>query len=120
MLADQDDDQHKDGEQQVFDRAEILRGVAAAKELRRPKSAQTDGSTTVPVTTEGSSLRSGFRKKAQHCLKQAADQGRAHDCAVGQYAAAHRGCDRAEYPDEAGGGAHDDRHLAADGPMEYS
>ena len=28
MLADQDDDQHKDGEQQVFDRAEILRGVA--------------------------------------------------------------------------------------------
>ena len=32
-------------------------------------------STTVPVTTEGSSLRSGFRKKPQHCLKQAADQG---------------------------------------------
>ncbi len=60
-------------------------------------------------------MRSGFRKKPSTVSNRPPIRGRAHDCAVGQYATAHRGCDRTEYPDEAGGGAHDDRHLAADG-----
>ena len=116
VLADQDDDQHKDGEQQVFDRAEILRGVAAAEGVYTDRNqAQTDGKHHRAGNDRGQQLAQRLQKEAQHGLKQAADQGRAHDCAVGQHTAAHRGCDRAEYPDEAGGGAHDDRHLAADG-----
>ena len=90
MLADQDDDQHKDGEQQVFDRAEILRSVAAAEGVYADRDqAQTDGKHHRAGNDRGQQLAQRLQKEAQHCLKQAANQGRAHDRAVGQYAAAH-------------------------------
>ncbi len=75
-------------------------------------------STTVPVTTEGSSCAAA--SKAEHCLKQAAENGRAHDCAVGQYAAAHRGCDRTEYPMKPEEVPMMIGTLPPMGPMEYS
>lgn len=64
MLADQDDDQHKDGEQQVFDRAEILRGVAAAEGVYTDRNqAQTDGKHHRAGNDRGQQLAQRLQKK---------------------------------------------------------
>ena len=69
--------------------------------------------TTVPVGGEEPPQR--LQEEAQHCFKQAADDGRAHNGPIGDNTAAHSSGNAVEYPDKAGGGTHDDGNLAADG-----
>ncbi len=81
---------------------------------------QTDGKHHRAGNDRGQQLAQRLQKEAQHGLKQAADQGRAHDCAVGQYAAAHRSCDTAEYPMKPEQVPMMIGTLPPMGPMEYS
>ena len=63
----------------------------------------------------GEELPQRLQEEAQNRLEQAADDGCAHDGAIGDHTAAHGGGDAVEHADEAGGRAHDDGDPAAHG-----
>lgn len=63
----------------------------------------------------GEELPQRLQEEAQNHLEQAADDGCAHDGAIGDHTAAHGGGDAVEHADEAGGRAHDDGDPAAHG-----
>ena len=116
MLEYQNHHQHEDCQQQVFHGAKVFRGIAAAEGVdAHGNQAQTDGHDHGAGDHSGEEFPQGFQEKAQYALKQAADDGGSHDGAVGDDAAAHGSGNAVEDPDEAGGGAHDDGNLTANG-----
>ena len=116
MLEDQDHHQHENRQQQIFHGAEVLGGIAAAKGVdAHGDQAQTDGHDHGAGDHRGEEFPQRLQEEAQHAFKQAADDGGAHNRAIGQHTAAHGGGNAVEHPDEAGGSTHDDGHSAADG-----
>ncbi len=114
MLEEEDDHQHKDGQQQVLHRAEVLGCVAAAEGVdAHGDEGQADGQHDRAGDHRREQLAQGLQKDAQHALEQAAQNGCAHHGAVGRNAAAHGGSHAVEHAQEARAGTHDDRHLAA-------
>ena len=91
--------------------------VAAAKGIDAHRNqAQTNGHHHRTSDNRGEELAQGFQEEAQHGFKQAANDGGPHDGPVGHHPAAHGGGHGIEDPNKAGGGTHDDGHLAAHGP----
>ena len=113
MLEEQDHAQHEQRQQEIFHGAEVLGCVSTAEGVdAHGDQAQADGHDHRAGDHRREEFAQGLEEKAQHALKQAADDGRTHNGAVGDDAAAHGGGHTVEYPDEAGGGAHDDGNLA--------
>ena len=116
MLEDQDDHQHEQSQQQVFHGAEVLGFVAAAKGVdAHGDQRQTDGKHHGTRDHRGKELPQRLQEKAQHALKNAADDRGTHDGTVGQYTAAHGAYHTVEHPDKTGAGTHDNGHAAAHG-----
>ena len=116
VLEDQDDHQHEQSQQQVFHGAEVLGLVAAAKGVdAHGDQRQTDGKHHGTRDHRGEELPQGLQEKAQHALKNAADDRGTHDGTVGQHTAAHGAYHTVEHPDKTGAGTHDDGHAAAHG-----
>ena len=116
MLEEEDNHQHEDGQQQVLHGAEVLGCIAAAKGVDAHRDQrQTDGQHHRACDHRGEELAQGLEEEAQHRFEQAAQNGRAHNGAVGQHAAAHGSRHAVENAEEAGRGAHDDGNLTAHG-----
>ena len=116
MLEEKDDHQHEEGQQQIFHRAEILGFVAAAEGVDAHRDqGKTDGKHHGAGDDGGEQLAQGLEEDAQHALKDAAQNGGAHDGTVGRHAAAHGGSHAVEDAQKARRRAHDDGHLAAHG-----
>ena len=114
MLEEQDHHQHEHGQQQVFRGTEVLGCVAAAKGVdTHGDQGQTDGQHHRTGDHRGEELAQGLEEEAQHSLKQAAQNGSAHDGTVGQHTAAHGSSHTVEHAQEAGAGAHDNGDLTA-------
>ena len=116
MLDHEDDHENEKCEQQIFHRAEVLRGVAAAEGVDADRNErQTDAQNDRTGDDRGEEPAQRLEEEAENGFKQTAEDGRAHDSAVSDNAAAHGRRNAVEYADEARAGAHDDRNLAADG-----
>ena len=115
VLDHEDHHEYEKCEQQIFHRAEVLRGVAAAEGIdadRDQRQADTQNDRAGDDRREKPAQR--LEEEAEHGFKQTAENGRAHDRAVGDHAAAHRRRNAVEHADKARARAHDDRNLAAD------
>ena len=115
MLDDQNNHQHEQRQQQIFHRAEILRGVAAAEGIDADRDQrQTDTQHNRAGNDRRKEFAQRLEEKAKYRLKQAAENGRAHNRAIRNHTAAHGSRNAVEHADKTRACTHDDRHLAAD------
>lgn len=94
---------------------EILRGVAAAEGIDADRDQrQTDTQHDRAGNDRRKEFAQRLEEKAKYRLKQAAENGRAHNRAIRNHTAAHSSRNAVEHADKARACTHDDRHLAAD------
>ena len=116
MFEEQDDYQHEQCQQQVLHRAEILGFVAAAEGVDAHRDQRkTDGKHHRAGDHRREEPAQRLQEKAQHAFKNTADDGCAHNRAIGQHTAAHRAHNAVEHANKAGTGTHDNRYCAAYG-----
>ena len=116
VLEEQDDHQHEQCQQQVLHRAEVLGLVATAEGVDTYRNQRkTDGKHHRAGNHRREEPAQRLQEKAQHAFKNTADDGCAHDRAIGQHTAAHRAHNAVEHANKAGTGTHDNRYCAAHG-----
>ena len=102
MLEEQDDHQHENCQQQVFHRAKVLCTVAAAERVDADgDQRQADGQHDRAGNDRGEQLAQRLEEDAEDALKDAAQNGRAHNGTIGHDAAAHGSRHTVEHAQEA-------------------
>ena len=115
MLEHQYHDQHEKRQAQIFRGAEVSGVVPSPEGIdAHGDQAQADGQNHGARDHSREKSAQRFQEKAQHRLKQTADDRRAHNGPIGDDSAAHGGRHAVEYADEAGGRPHDDGNFATD------
>ena len=90
LADDQNNHQHEQRQQQIFHRAEILRGVAAAEGIDADRDQrQTDTQHDRAGNDRRKEFAQRLEEKAKYRLKQAAENGRTHNRAIRNHTAAH-------------------------------
>ena len=115
MFYNQNYNQYKCCQQQVFDGAVVCRTAAAAKGTdTNGNQRQTDGQYNSTCNNRREKSAQGFQEKSQYAFHQTTNNRCTHNGTIGNHTAAHIGNYAVKYADKAGTCPHDNRNFPSD------